>query len=1104
METKEKAVAPAASEASAPAASILMSPPLEDWDKDGDFDFSENDEETGERSSSLLGRSVGLLDDERAPASSSLARGEEGDFTWDADFGDEDVDGVVDEDQVETIKLSSVAGSTLAQLAQLSAAKRNAHAESPNADGLSEFAGTVTQLGRSNFANSKLAPRVDTEGGGDWDEDLEIPDVFPNRLLRRPASFASDIETGTPSLGSTIGSMSEGTSQGTRSDSLGLTDPEGMPSSHAGPSTPSKKEAYSSSTSSNASSLMSPPRTGHFPVSITSKSPGHPDWEGQGGDEADFVLAPEVQRLSLSPAMIKKPTDRPLDQQQRILWDSGDEAKSLAVNRRIGASSPSASGASTDAEEGALEGEDMLDGLEFPDHIFGESDRGKGKTADTALAVSARLEALLDARRGKGFVQNQDRHLKPDTSDHDIAAGLVITDDMDLSPSRLKAKSLRYKLRQQARQTSPQSAPSPSIPTAPRAMLKGMGRPTPPRAPSAYSHGGGHAQGTSARAMKSHDETRANSAARRPISPAVERKAPVSTNVGRSVSNVQERSSSAPRGAKPSPPSVRSSMPVRAPSRADSIDGSSIAPARPSTPSSFQQEGAGAKRRAPAGHSSAKRYTMPTNASRAKQSLTDSPTISSLGDLSVQPMATPTLMRLPKRARPYGDGRELDSFDDLPTTNLDRPYGSSSSRSTGAATSANDPGQKQLQSPFADTSATAASGREQSTTPSDGTASVANNNTRPGRNRRSSRKKQKQPYLIRNLAGASMGPRIVGDMRWNPSRQQWEGNEREMKDFDNALQSSARPALITQLSPLSASTIMQGTITQSLWSGQSDQQTPQRPMALGTRVLSKSSPQSADGQSPGGVRIVGDMVFDPIQLKWTHKSGIEEPDPFAEEEEEEEESRGVAQTAGYKALEDDRLEIYSNDDDAPFLRESSFPIETASNWARRTRSTEQLGRTRGSERSSVAPASSQFGRVTSATIPPATSSASPPRKSSQWQSLTDQTYQLFGEALSPEAGEFKDKKEVVPGLLKTRGVSDKLWKECIAAEERHRAEMHGFLPPVTQSSASSGPAGGGRGGRGEKGGGRAVVAKGMGGAGGTRTKNDSLYLLQRMARQAGR
>lgn len=82
-------------------------------------------------------------------------------------------------------------------------------------------------------------------------------------------------------------------------------------------------------------------------------------------------------------------------------------------------------------------------------------------------------------------------------------------------------------------------------------------------------------------------------------------------------------------------------------------------------------------------------------------------------------------------------------------------------------------------------------------------------------------------------------------MKWNPNTLRWEGNDHVLRDFDSAVGSSARPALITH--------------------------------------LTGSSIGSPVGSFASGARIVGNMVFDPTRMCWisTLPPDEDEPDVFA-------------------------------------------------------------------------------------------------------------------------------------------------------------------------------------------------------------------------------
>ena len=105
-------------------------------------------------------------------------------------------------------------------------------------------------------------------------------------------------------------------------------------------------------------------------------------------------------------------------------------------------------------------------------------------------------------------------------------------------------------------------------------------------------------------------------------------------------------------------------------------------------------------------------------------------------------------------------------------------------------------------------------------------------------------KTQRKPTLIRNLGGNG-GLKVVGDMVYNPATLRWDGNDQVLRDFDAAMGTSTRPALITQ--------------------------------------LTGSQSGSPAGSFANGARIVGTMYFDPTQMRWisTLPPDEDEPDVFA-------------------------------------------------------------------------------------------------------------------------------------------------------------------------------------------------------------------------------
>lgn len=93
---------------------------------------------------------------------------------------------------------------------------------------------------------------------------------------------------------------------------------------------------------------------------------------------------------------------------------------------------------------------------------------------------------------------------------------------------------------------------------------------------------------------------------------------------------------------------------------------------------------------------------------------------------------------------------------------------------------------------------------------------------------------------------------VVGEMRWNPQTLRWEGNDHVLRDFDAAIGTSSRPALITH--------------------------------------LTGSSIGSPVGNFGAAARVVGNMVFDPVRMCWmsTLPPDEDEPDVFADMADDEE------------------------------------------------------------------------------------------------------------------------------------------------------------------------------------------------------------------------
>jgi hypothetical protein len=124
-------------------------------------------------------------------------------------------------------------------------------------------------------------------------------------------------------------------------------------------------------------------------------------------------------------------------------------------------------------------------------------------------------------------------------------------------------------------------------------------------------------------------------------------------------------------------------------------------------------------------------------------------------------------------------------------------------------------------------------------------------------------------------------------MKWNPQTLRWEGNEHILRDFDAAIGTSTRPALITHLT---------------------------------------ASYIGAPGGS-SGARVVGNMVFDPSRMCWvsTLPPEQDEPDVFAnlaDDEEDEWDQKGATIRANAPRVSDVST---TGSSDAPTGRSSPAP-----------------------------------------------------------------------------------------------------------------------------------------------------------------------------------
>ncbi|KAH8102509.1 hypothetical protein BXZ70DRAFT_928773 [Cristinia sonorae] len=268
------------------------------------------------------------------------------------------------------------------------------------------------------------------------------------------------------------------------------------------------------------------------------------------------------------------------------------------------------------------------------------------------------------------------------------------------------------------------------------------------------------------------------------------------------------------------------------------------------------------------------------------------------------PLPPVKVLKRPKRQKTYGDGTELDGIDDLP---LDREkegrfrvqpkgYGN---RIPGATYASKVAEPKPVEPSVLRGTLRRSKKRDLSGGSADlaqmapPTKTLKRAELPPTTSPEPVKKKKipsspsghtrRKPTLIRNL-GSSNTPKgrhncsstvlctdkrmvvVVGEMKWNPNTLRWEGNDQALRDFDVAVGTSTRPALITH--------------------------------------LTGSSIGSPVGSFASGARVVGNMIFDPSRMCWisTLPPEEEEPDVFADLADDEDEDDWEAKGGTIKAI----------------------------------------------------------------------------------------------------------------------------------------------------------------------------------------------------------
>ena len=447
-----------------------------------------------------------------------------------------------------------------------------------------------------------------------------------------------------------------------------------------------------------------------FSTSLTFK-PAKPAVKPIEEDFEDaFALPTDMTRLSLAPLSLSHRASKNSlewgDKDNSSSSQSSDAYSSLGFTEASPSSNSTSSPSLPDTE--TEEDEEELEGLVLPDSLF-----SSGQSA-------RQLKKILDMKKKVQFTTNPVKLARPDPED-DFEMGLVINDDVDLSPSRLINNTQQQSQRNFSRSNSmpsqrpsthrPPSRPklerskspanpppssvrqlqklrlSPSPPLYPptrtqtyQSLISSF--PTPPPPPS--SNNFLSVKPGSLRGQKSH------SGLKPPTPPTSGRKLTRKASLSSlTESNNVKASGSGSTVVLDQAKLARYEEPTAA-SRAKSHKSSmsrihdfKVPPTRPCTPSS---------------NSAALRLTMPTQSRlKARPALSqvfgsstnpahESPFTRSSSPIPLRPPSTssmrasvplrsttlsptiaPKILRRPKRPRTYGDGTELDGIEDLPT-----------------------------------------------------------------------------------------------------------------------------------------------------------------------------------------------------------------------------------------------------------------------------------------------------------------------------------------------------------------------------------------------------------------------------------------------------
>ncbi|KAF8140374.1 hypothetical protein EV363DRAFT_1393284 [Boletus edulis] len=628
--------------------------------------------------------------------------------------------------------------------------------------------------------------------------------------------------------------------------------------------------------------------------------------------ESAFALPSDLTQLSLAPLPLSHRSSKNSlewgDRDQTSSSQSSDAYSSLGF--ADGSSSNSVSSLSLpDTEESECDDDESeLDGLVVPSGLFESGHSGK------------HLKKILESKKKAPAPDQRAKVASPDPED-DFEMGLVIQDDDDFSPSRLISAKQTQKFAKRCK-----SAPArPLIPTRPPSRMRADRAKSPINPPISSARQLQRIKLSSSPPPRQPPPTRAQT-----YMEALSAAPPLPTNSFLSPKPGSLRGQKSHSGLKPpTPPSTQRKALTRKASLSSLLEASSpkhqalgqlpqqdyptslhatkhLLLLRVQNPTQVRQ--AAFTRSNLSCHQLARQHPRlpypPYSLVLLLSTFSHNPHIVPPRPVPPRPPSTaslrsrtsppipsssaPKLLRRPKRQRTYGDGTELDAFEDLPTDRdkevkfriqpkatsrggVTNPKSSSTEKDTDKGTlrkkgRIEEPsptlGQYMHHSPGALAPAT-------NTLRRTGRIEFSKATELPGKKKKDASSPvlghtRRKPTLIRHLGGQS-GPKVVGDMKWNPSTLRWEGNDQVLREFDAVVGTSTRPALITH--------------------------------------LTGSSIGSPVGSFASGARKVGNMIFDPTRMCWisTLPPDEDEPDVFADLADDEEDDEWEAKAGTIRA-----------------------------------------------------------------------------------------------------------------------------------------------------------------------------------------------------------